>query len=119
MKAVKELRLTITAFETLEDRATFFSSELIKSLQASRPDSVEVKKATFQTSEFPANSVPKKYTQLSRITIDDGKKDELRSAWNELTTAVGQETWGGQSVSEGLLIGLGFLTWDSLEVSLT
>ena len=40
----------------------------------------------------------------------------MRAAWTELTTALGQETWGGQSVGDGPLVGLGLLEWDSLEV---
>lgn len=40
----------------------------------------------------------------------------MKAAWIELAAALGQETWGGRTVGDGALVGLGLLGWDSLEV---
>lgn len=78
-----------------------------------------MKKATFQTGPFPANISPKKLTQFSWTTIEESKREELTSAWKELIAALGQESWGGQSVGDGPLVGVGMLGWDSLQVRIS
>jgi hypothetical protein len=66
--------------------------------------------------DFPSGASPKKYTQFSRIVIDDvSKLPEIRKAWADLMAILGKQTWGGRSV-EGEPCGLGLVGWDSLEV---
>ena len=114
------LPLTHPAFATLEDQKVFETSEWALAQKAkyeaaaAGPPLVGL----FKVADFPKDVKPKKFTQFSRITVGgEGEYEGVRQAWEELMGILGKESWGGVSVGEGEFVGLGFVGWDSLEVS--
>ncbi|KAH6897400.1 hypothetical protein B0T10DRAFT_455262 [Thelonectria olida] len=106
------------AFKSAEDEATFTSSAWAKEheerLQARGVPQPAV--GRFEFAEFSGDASPKPFLQFSSITLaDEGKRVDARTAWIELTSALGRKTTGGKLLSDDAIIGLGLVGWDSVE----
>ncbi|KAH7165285.1 hypothetical protein EDB81DRAFT_679020 [Dactylonectria macrodidyma] len=106
------------AFKTAEDLETFSTSEWSQQHKARYEERAggEPVVGRFEVEDFPTDASPKAYTQFSTVVLsDDGQHVQVRSAWSDLVTTLGKETWGGRSVGDGPKVGLGLIGWDSLE----
>lgn len=109
----------VTAFKSAEDHQAFVDSAWAKGEREKVTERLggapNVRR--FETPDFP-DATHKALTQYSFIELSDASKNvEARQFWIDFVSAVGSESFGGRSVDDKAVIGLGLLGWDSIEVS--
>lgn len=111
----------LTAFATKEDQEAFTTCEFTQNARKAMQERgvPEPRSALFTVHEFPKDKAPRPFVRFSRITVsDEGKMEEVKTVYQELMAAIGQDTFGGRSVDGEQIVGLGITGFDNLDDAL-